>query len=113
MPDDHDLLITMNANLATLIGAVADMAKRYEEMNTRLVILERKDSGDSEKFRNMTAQIQNSLDNAGKITALTSDVDNLGEKIRDLQKKSYILDGINALGIIIAAIYFKVTGGNP
>jgi hypothetical protein len=82
-------------------------------LNTRLVVLEKEDSRDSEKFRNMTLQIQNSLNNAGKIEALTADLNNLGEKIRDLQKKSYILDGINALGIILAAIYFKATGGNP
>lgn len=108
---DHDLLVRLDQKIETLMGSIGDIAKRYEEINGRLVVLERDDSRDSERFKTIADQIKASLDNASKISALQKDVDNLAEKIRELKGKSYLLDAVNALGLVISAIYFKVTGG--
>lgn len=111
---DHDLLIKLN----TLVESIADQQRnfinRYEVRHTdlmsRVSILERKDSGDSEKFRAITEEIRRSLNNAAKIDQLTVDVNVMGDKMRTMEKKGNILDAINAAGAVLATIIAYILG---
>lgn len=114
MDTDHDLLIKLN----TLVEQIAEQQKnfinRYEVRHTdlmaRVSMLERKDSGDSEKFRAITEEIRRSLNNSAKIDQLTTDVNVMGEKMRTMEKKGNIMDAINALGATVAGIIAYVLG---
>jgi hypothetical protein len=113
---DHDLLIKLNTNVESIIEQQKNFINRYETRHTDLVtrvsILERKDSGDSEKFRAITEEIRRSLNNAQKIDQLTIDVNVMGDKMRTMEKKSNILDAINALGAVLATIIAYILGKN-
>ena len=105
--NDHDILVSLKTLMDVMIQNQSDFYKRYEERHTELVsrvsVLEQSDSRDSERFRGIMEQIQRSLDNAKRIEKLTSDMDNLGNNLRDLQKKSNLFDIVNAVGVAIAA----------
>jgi hypothetical protein len=109
MDSDHDLLIKLNTTVEAIAEQQKNFINRYEirhtDLMTRVSILERKDSGDSEKFRAITDEIRRSLSNAEKIGQLAIDVNIMGDKMRSIEKKGNILDAINALGTIIAAIF--------
>ena len=106
-PNDHDILVTLKTLMDVMIKNQSDFNKRYEERHTELVsrisVLEQSDSRDSERFRGIMEQIQRSLNNSARIESLTADINNVGENLRDLQKKSNLFDIINGVGVAIAA----------
>ena len=105
--NDHDILVTLKTLMDVMIKNQADFYKRYEERHTELVsrvsVLEKSDSQDSERFRGIMEQIRQTLDNAKKIGELTSDVDHLGNSLRELKNKSNLFDVINGIAVAIAA----------
>ena len=105
--NDHDILVTLKTLMDVMIKNQADFYKRYEERDTELVsrvsVLEKSDSRDSERFRGIMEQIQRSLDNSKRIEKLIADMDNLGGNFREMQKKSNLFDIVNGLGVAIAA----------
>lgn len=114
MDSDHDLLIKLNTTVELIAEQQKAFIARYEarhtDLSTRVSILERKDSGDSEKFRSITDEIRRSLNNSEKIEKLTSDVNVLGDKMRTVEKKGNILDAVNAAGAVMATIIAYVLG---
>jgi hypothetical protein len=109
MDSDHDLLIKLNTTVELIAEQQKAFIARYEsrhtDLSTRVSLLERKDSGDSEKFRAITEEIRRSLNNSAKIDQLTIDINVMGDKMRAMEKKGNIIDAVNALGTIVAAIF--------
>lgn len=111
---DHDLLIKLN----TLVESIAEQQKnfinryevRHSDLMARVSILERKDSGDSEKFRSISDEIKRSLNNAAKIDQLTVDINVVGDKMRTMERKSNLLDAVNAMGAVLATIIAYILG---
>jgi hypothetical protein len=105
---DHDLLIRLNTTVEAIAEAQKAFINRYEvrhaDILARVTVLERKDSGDSQKFKTIGEDVRRSLDNANKIDVLRTDMNNLGDKVRELEKKNAVLDAINAIGVVISGI---------
>ena len=104
---DHDVLVSLKTLMEVMIASQNDFIKtsneRHNALTTRISVLENSDSKDSERFKSIGEQITRSLDNATRIATLQSDVNNLGESLRDLKSKSNLFDIINGVGVAIAA----------
>ena len=101
--NDHDILVTLKTLMDVMIQNQSDFNKQHTELVSRVSVLEKSDSRDSERFRGIMEQIQQTLDNAKKIGELTSDVDHLGNSLRELKNKSNLFDVINGIAVAIAA----------
>lgn len=119
--NDHDLLISINATLKVLTDQQKDFIARYEvnhaDIVSRVVVLENKDSRDSERFKGIADEIRRSLANSEKITGLTSDVNALGvnlravsDSVKDLSGKSFRFDlvlGAATIAATVLAIFLR------
>lgn len=102
--NDHDILIRLDENMRTMITNHTEFVKEVQALTARVAILENKDSRDSEKFRGITDEIRRSLNNSARIESMTSDLNNLGEKVRALDTKSFRWDIAVLIGTIIAGV---------
>ena len=101
--NDHDILIELQTMMKLLVTSQKESAQQQQDLAARVAVLENKDSRDSERFKGIADEIRRSLNNSSKIESLTSDVNNLGESVRDLKNKSNLFDIANAIAVAIAA----------
>lgn len=118
--NDHDLLIELNTKVNILIQQQSEFMRVSTSAVTglaeRISALETKDSRDSEKVRAIDVNVQRSLQNHEKISALEKEstslrtrVDGLSEEVRGLKSKANIWDIANSIGVTVAGVigYFK------
>ena len=126
--NDHDLLITLNANLAVVMRQqnelMEKMDRRVSALELRMNQSENKDSRDSEKFQAISAQMQQSLNNDKRITEAFKEIETIRaenaslkaefkalhenmQEVKDEQLRnrnvSYTWNSINSLVATIAA----------
>ena len=100
--NDHDILIELQTMMKQLVVNQDKYMGLHQTLASRVAVLENKDSRDSERFKGIADEIRRSLNNSSKIEALTADVNNMGENIRELKAKSNLWDIANALAAAIA-----------
>ena len=104
---DHDLLIEISTNIKTIYDNQTRFIERMEAFDRRLINLEIKDRGDSERVIAISKDVQMSLENHTRIAKLETASDLLKTDLTDLKKKSNLIDAINAaLAAIAGAIAY-------
>ena len=127
--NDHDLLVRLDTKVETLIQSqtafIQASTSATKELAERIVRLEVKDRGDSEKVASITADVQRSLNNSARISdafiaienlrienaKMQVQITNLQNEVTDLKKKSNTFDIINAIGVTISGIVGYFFGG--
>lgn len=117
---DHDLLIELKTMVGVVIAQqntfMASSQATMTALTERVSVLETKDSRDSEKVRAIDVNVQQSLKNYEKITALEkenaalrTELFNVNEDIKFLKNKANLWDIANSVGVAIAGIigYFR------
>jgi hypothetical protein len=106
--NDHDLLVRLDENVKMLIQQQASFMQSFstqtKELAERVVRLEVKDRGDSEKFQSISADVQRSLNNSSRIDTLAAELGAMGKTIQQLQSKSNLWDIGNSVAVAIAAV---------
>ena len=116
---DHDLLVRLDTKVNILVeqisGFIVNSNQTNKEMSERIAKLEVKDRGDSEKFQAISLDVQRSLNNAGRIADLTTDVSNLRIELKNtqdelniLRSKANLFDYINAAGVVVSGILASI-----
>lgn len=89
---DHDLLVTLNANMGMLIKQQSDFIERTDKRITALEVRmntsETKDSRDSERFQSISEQMQNTMKNGEKIEAAFGKIDELRTEVTTLKTEN-------------------------
>lgn len=109
MTEDHDLLIRLDTKLDLLAVQMNDMNKRFDERQTdllnRVIMLENKDSRDSEKVQAITRDVQRSLDNHQRINVLEAELAIL-QKFKDREWQIWLIV-IGSLIGTVWSVFFK------
>lgn len=118
MDNDHDLLIEISTTLKSVKENQDKQIETHRELVGRVTALEAIKRGDSEKFRTLTDQMRQTLNNSDRITnayieinSLKVELKALKEDIEDLKKKSSLFDTINAIGATAAGVVGYIFGG--
>lgn len=93
---DHDLLIQLH----TKMDSVAKNLDIIKELEYRVRVVEKEAGERSERVKAIRMDVdslQRSQVNSGRIDALS-------DEVKELKKKGYIFDGLNAVGAVIAII---------
>lgn len=114
--NDHDLIITINANLATIMRQqnelMEKMDRRISALELRMNQSENKDSRDSEKFQSISAQMQQSLNNSNRISEAFTEISGIKEDVSELKKKSNMFDWLNFIFAGLTSLVAYVLGSN-
>jgi len=126
--NDHDLLVRLDTKVESLIQSqtafIQASTSTTKELAERIVRLEVKDRGDSEKVSSITADVQRSLNNSARITdtfqamdnlrieiaKIQVDVSNIHEEITEVKKKTNLFDILNAVGFTVSGIIGFIFG---
>jgi len=126
--NDHDLLVRVDTKVEALIQSQTNFIQAStnatKELAERIVRLEVKDRGDSEKVASITADVQRSLNNSARISDAFQSIENLRvelatlkveksnlvDEISELKKKSNLFDILNAIGFTASGIIGFIFG---
>jgi len=107
---DHDILIEVRTLVNQLIESQREYFDEYKILAGRVTQMEVLRSGDNAKLATIQESVQKTLDNYSRINQHDASLANLKEDITALQKRSNILDGLNALGVAISGVVGFIFG---
>lgn len=108
--NDHDILIEIRTRVDTLITSQREYFDEYKILAGRVTQMEVLRSSDNAKLAQIQESVQKTLDNYSRIGKHDVEIENLKEELTTLQKRSNILDGLNALGVAISGVVGFVFG---
>ena len=100
--NDHDLLIALNTRMDMVIKFMSDYNSQMVGISGRVSALENKDSRDSEKVQAISKDVQQSLHNSERITALETEIVTMKAEVEKLRGRGYTWDVVNSVLIAIS-----------
>lgn len=107
---DHDILIEVRTLVTRLIETQKEYFDEYKILAGRVTQMEVLRSGDNAKIASIQESVQRSLDNYSRINQHDTEIQTIKEDITTLQKRSDLLDGLNALGVTISGVVGFIFG---
>jgi len=107
---DHDILIEVRTLVNQLIEAQKNYFDEHKILAGRITQIEVLRSGDNAKIASIQESVQRSLDNYSRINQHDTELINIKEEVKLLQKRSDLLDGLNALGVTISGVIGFIFG---
>jgi hypothetical protein len=102
--NDHDALIRIETSMNILISNQTQFFAAQKELSERVVALEIKDRGDSERVGNIFEAVKATANNSTRITEAHENIKALAEDVKDLKSKSNFFDVVNGALAGLAAL---------